>query len=99
MQKIADGQWKPMTSYYERDPVPGYDIHTTIDTEIQDIVHHELLYQLENFEADHGTMIVMETKTGKIKAISNLGVNKDGKYYGYGDFRRPDAYASGNIND
>ena len=24
---------------------------------------------------------------------------KDGKYYGYGDFRRPDAYASGNIND
>ena len=81
MQKIADGQWKPMTSYYERDPVQGYDIHTTIDTEIQDIVHHELLYQLENFEADHGTMIVMETKTGKIKAISNLGVNQDGKYY------------------
>ena len=81
MQKIADGQWKPMTSYYERDPVPGYDIHTTIDTEIQDIVHHELLFQLENFEADHGTMIVMETKTGKIKAISNLGVNQDGKYY------------------
>ena len=81
MQKIADGQWKPMTSYYERDPIQGYDIHTTIDTEIQDIVHHELLHQLENFEADHGTMIVMETKTGKIKAISNLGVNQDGKYY------------------
>ena len=81
MQKIADGQWKPMTSYYERDPVQGYDIHTTIDTEIQDIVHHELLHQLEKFEADHGTMIVMETKTGKIKAISNLGANQDGKFY------------------
>jgi gamma-glutamyltranspeptidase/glutathione hydrolase len=24
---------------------------------------------------------------------------KDGKYYGYGDFRRPDAFASGDIYD
>ena len=81
MQKIADGQWKPITTYYERDPIQGYDIHTTIDTEIQDIVHYELLKQLENYEADHGTMIVMETKTGKIKAISNLGRTNEGKYY------------------
>ena len=81
MQKIADGQWKPITSFYERDPVKGYDIHTTIDTEIQDIVHFELLKQLENYEADHGTMIVMETDTGKIKAISNLGRTDEGKYY------------------
>jgi len=24
---------------------------------------------------------------------------KNNKFYGYGDFRRPDAYASGDIND
>jgi hypothetical protein len=24
---------------------------------------------------------------------------KDGTYFGYGDFRRPDAFASGDIND
>jgi len=81
MQKIADGQWKPMTPYYEREPVQGYDIHTTIDTQIQDIVHHELLFQLEKFEADHGTMIIMETNSGKVKAISNLGRTSEGKYY------------------
>lgn len=81
MQKIADGQWKPIRPYYEREPVPGYDVHTTIDTEIQDVVHHELLFQLEKFEADHGTMIVMETKSGKVKGISNLARTSKGKYY------------------
>ena len=30
MQKIADGQWKPIRPYYEREPVQGYDVHTTI---------------------------------------------------------------------
>ena len=81
MQKIADGQWKPIRPYYEREPVQGYDVHTTIDTEIQDAVHHELLYQLEKFEADHGTMIVMESKSGKVKGISNLARTSKGKYY------------------
>ena len=81
MQKIADGQWKPMTPNFEREPVQGYDVHTTIDIEIQDIVHHELLSQLEKFEADHGTMILMETNSGKIKGISNLGRTEKGKYY------------------
>ena len=81
MQKIADGQWKPITTNYKRKPIPGYDIHTTIDTQIQDMVHHELLYQLEKYEADHGTMILMETNSGNIKAISNLGRTSKGKYY------------------
>ena len=81
MQKIADGQWKPMTPNFEREPVQGYDLHTTIDIEIQDIVHHELLSQLEKFEADHGTMILMETNSGKIKGISNLGRTEEGKYF------------------
>ena len=81
MQKIADGQWKPIRPYYEREPVQGYDVHTTIDTQIQDAVHHELLYQLEKYEADHGTMIVMETKSGKVKGISNLARTSKGKYY------------------
>ena len=66
---------------FEREPVQGYDLHTTIDIEIQDIVHHELLSQLEKFEADHGTMILMETNSGKIKGISNLGRTEKGKYF------------------
>ncbi len=80
-QKIAKGQWKPLYDTQQIEPVDGKDIVTTIDTNIQDIAHHALLQQLEKFEAEHGTVIVMETKTGEIKAISNLGRNKNGNYY------------------
>ncbi len=80
-QKIAKGQWKPIFDAQQIDPVDGQDIVTTIDTNIQDIAHHALLEQLQKFEAEHGTVIVMETKTGEIRAISNLGRNKNGNYY------------------
>ncbi|MGB5363502.1 MAG: penicillin-binding protein [Aureibaculum sp.] len=80
-QKIAKGQWKPLNDNNEIEPVDGKDIITTIDLNIQDIAHHALLEQLELYEADHGSAVVMETKTGEIKAISNLGRNKNGKYY------------------
>ncbi|MGM0634494.1 MAG: penicillin-binding protein [Bacteroidota bacterium] len=81
-QKIAKGQWKPMNDINEIEPQDGYDVVSTIDVNIQDIAHHALLQQLENYEADHGSVVVMETKTGEIKAISNLGRSKkSGKYY------------------
>lgn len=81
MQKIAKGHWKPLSDNNEVEPVDGYDIVSTIDVYIQDIAHHALLKQLEYYEADHGCVVVMETKTGYVKAISNLGRGKDGQYY------------------
>jgi len=80
-QKIGQGQWKPIADYNEVEPKDGYDVYTTLDVNIQDIAHHALLEQLEKYKADHGCVIVMETKTGEIKAISNLGRNSDGYYY------------------
>lgn len=80
-QKIAKGQWKPINDVNEQEPVDGRDVITTIDVNIQDITHHELLKQLESFEAEHGCAVVMEVKTGEIKAISNLGRFSQGKYY------------------
>jgi cell division protein FtsI (penicillin-binding protein 3) len=81
MQKIAKNQWKPINDVNEKEPVDGYDIISTIDVYIQDIAHHALLKQLEYYTADHGCVVVMETKTGHIKAISNLGRAEDGSYY------------------
>lgn len=72
-QKIAKGQWKPIRDQNEVDPQDGYDVMSTIDVYIQDIAHHALLKQLQEYKADHGCVVVMETKTGKIRAISNLG--------------------------
>ncbi|WP_299434203.1 penicillin-binding protein [uncultured Aquimarina sp.] len=80
-QKIAKNQWKPIGDANEVEPLDGYDVISTIDVNVQDITHHALLAQLEKFEAEHGTVVVMETRTGEIKAISNLGRTKSGKYY------------------
>jgi len=80
-QKIAKGQWKPISDVNEVDPQDGYDVLSTIDVYIQDIAHHALLKQLELYQADHGCTVVMETKTGKVKAISNLGRGANGSYY------------------
>lgn len=81
MQKISNGKWKPISSSNKIEPIPGDDIISTINVGFQDITHHSLLKQLEDFEADHGTAVVMETNTGEIKAISNLGRTSEGKYY------------------
>lgn len=81
MQKIAKNQWKPINDNNELEPQDGYDIVSTIDVYVQDIAHHALLKQLEFYEADHGCVVVMETKTGEIKAISNLGRANNGSYY------------------
>jgi cell division protein FtsI (penicillin-binding protein 3) len=80
-QQIGKGQWKPLSDANEIEPQDGYDVYTTIDVNIQDIAHHALLEQLEKYKADHGCVVVMETKTGEIRAISNLGRNSDGYYY------------------
>jgi cell division protein FtsI (penicillin-binding protein 3) len=80
-QKIAKGQWKPIRDVNEVDPQDGFDVISTIDVFIQDIAHHALLKQLEEYEADHGCVVVMETETGHVKAISNLGRAEDGSYY------------------
>jgi len=80
-QKIGKGQWKPIQDFNQVEPQDGYDVYTTIDVNIQDIAHHALLEQLEKFSADHGCVVVMETKTGEIKAISNLGRTSKGTYY------------------
>ena len=80
-QKIAGGQWKPINDNNEKEPTEGFDIHTTINVNIQDIVHAALLEQLEKFEADHGCAVVIETSTGKVKAIANLGRTEVGTYY------------------
>ena len=80
-QRIAKGQWKPISDNNEVEPEDGKDIITTIDLNMQDIAHTALLEQLVKHEAKHGTAILMEVATGEIKAIANLGRTKNGTYY------------------
>jgi len=75
----------------EIEPENGKDIITTIDTYIQDVAENALMKMMVQNNSLHGTCIVMETSTGKIKAIANLGQRPDGEYiedYNYGLGRR-----------
>lgn len=65
----------------QTDPVQGKDIITTIDVNIQDITERALMDMMLKCEGPYGTAIVMETATGKIKALANLGRQSDGNYY------------------
>lgn len=63
------------------EPQDGHDIITTLDIAIQDIAQQALLKMMVQNNCEHGTCIVMEVKTGKVKAIANLGLQKDGTYW------------------
>lgn len=76
---ISGGAYVPVEGY-EIDPENGKDIITTLDVNIQDVAENALLKVLSESGSQYGTCIVMETKTGKIKAIANLGRRKDGAY-------------------
>jgi cell division protein FtsI (penicillin-binding protein 3) len=68
-------------------PKNGKDVITTINTYIQDVAENALLKMMVQNSSIHGSCIVMEVKTGKIKAIANLGKRPDGSYwedYNYG---------------
>lgn len=54
------------------EPIEGMDIMTTIDIEIQEIAERALVNKLTEINAQSGLVVVMETATGEIKAISNL---------------------------
>ena len=91
--RYAAGTYLPVEGS-ELDPVNGKDIITTLDTYMQDVTESALMKMMVNNNSLHGTAILMETATGKIKAIANLGKQTDGSYledlnYGIGKTTEP----------
>ncbi|MBV7533291.1 transpeptidase family protein [Chitinophaga sp. sic0106] len=80
MRRIAGGTYVPVQGY-DIEPENGRDIVTTIDVNMQDVVETALMNMMVQNECDHGTCILMEVKTGKIKAMANLGRQPDGSYW------------------
>jgi len=79
-QKIKYGVWKPLSDINDIEPQDGNDLITSINLDIQDMAHQTLLKQLQEFEADHGSVVIMDVQTGAIKAMVNLGKTKSGQY-------------------
>ncbi|ASE63193.1 PASTA domain-containing protein [Chryseobacterium indologenes] len=79
-QRINSSQWKPIDFWKVQEPIDGEDVYTTLDLRIQDIAHSALEKQLIHYEAKHGTVIVMEVETGKVRALVNLRRTESGDY-------------------
>ncbi len=71
------GRW---VNRIEIEPSDGMDVITTIDVRYQDITESALERQLNASNAEWGTAILMDVKTGDIKAIANLGRVSPGRY-------------------
>lgn len=69
-----------ITNWVATPAVRGYDIRTTIDIDLQDMLEEELHTICQGAKAEWGTAILMEVKTGEIKAISNIELLEDGTY-------------------
>ena len=76
VQRVG-GRW---TNIVEIEPTDGMDVRSTININIQDLVEKALTEKLKEIDAESGTAVVMEVKTGEIKAITNMARVGPGRY-------------------
>ena len=62
-------------------PIDGVDVVTTIDVGMQDLAERALVDELKEINGEMGVAILMEVKTGDVKAIVNMTRGQDGNYY------------------
>jgi len=79
LKKISNS-WIPVDDEVTFEALSGTDIITTLDINYQDFAHQALLAQLKQAGADTGVVVLMEVKTGEIKAMVNLMRSPTGKY-------------------
>ena len=81
MEKIRGNEWKPIDDEFSIEPIPGSDLYTSIDVNIQDVAEDALLRQLEEQKAQKGCVVLMDVKTGFVKAIANLTRDAESEVY------------------
>jgi cell division protein FtsI (penicillin-binding protein 3) len=80
-QRLTGGDWITVDDASSVESRDGNDVVTTLDIDLQDVASSALLNQLRRNDAHHGCAILMEVKTGDIKAIANLEQGDDGDYH------------------
>lgn len=83
MLRVPGDIYIPINDLAEIEPASGDDVVTTLDINIQDAAETALLNACETHNADHGCAIVMEVKTGKIRAMANIGRTQAGTKTNY----------------
>jgi len=72
MTKTAGGVWVPLNNDQNLQPQNGCDLISSINLNYQDVAENALRTQLILHHADHGCVVLMEVKTGRVLAIANL---------------------------
>ncbi len=75
--------WVPVEDLTSIEPKSGDDVITTIDVNLQAITENALLRAVQHHDAEWGVAVLMETKTGAIRAIANLGRTDEGWFETY----------------
>lgn len=81
MYRVGGGMWIPLENLAKIEPKPGQDIVTTLDINLQDIAESALAKAMVRHQAESGVAILMDVKTGAIKAMANLGWTKEGQLW------------------
>lgn len=80
MRRVSGQAWMPVDVDSQIEPKNGDDIVTTLDVNLQDFAEAALRRELIADSADHGCVILMDVKTGYLRAMANLGRTKKGTY-------------------
>lgn len=78
VRRITSGYYRPIDNNMKLSAKDGKDIFTTVNIHLQDLVHEALAAGIEANDAEHGTAILLDVKTGQIKAIANLNKTENG---------------------
>lgn len=80
-RRINPNQWVPIDESQEVKVIDGLDVISTLDVSLQELAETALLKCLDSNAAESGTVILMETHTGRIKALANFTKQENGEYY------------------
>ncbi|MFZ1735597.1 MAG: penicillin-binding transpeptidase domain-containing protein, partial [Candidatus Moraniibacteriota bacterium] len=81
MYRVGGGMWIPLENLSKIEPKTGKDIVTTLDVNLQDITEGALAKAMVRHQAESGVAVLMDVKTGAIKAMANLGWTKEGQLW------------------
>lgn len=71
-QKEPNGDIFPYYKYPEKEPVPGYDLHLSIDLQLQTILYSNLAECMKKEEAQGAAGLIINPRTGEILALVNI---------------------------
>ncbi len=80
MKRVGSNSWKQISEEAVVEPQSGCDLYTAIDVNLQDVAQSALRKSMDTTHADWGCVVLMEVKTGYIKAIANLTKDKEGNF-------------------